>query len=89
MMTSPSEVGESPCCLPALVAGDVGSDCLERVAAHSPRDPAIYFGPGLRVRNSIRRRTDGWTDVELDDLWPLVSAAAASHLDGNDRRSDP
>lgn len=32
----------------------------------------LHWGPGVLVRNLVRRYSVGWTDQELDDCWPAV-----------------
>lgn len=66
----------SPRNLPELVWVDCGKIALDLIVAHTRWNPVVHYGAGIRVRNSIRMHATGWTDIELDELWAEVAAAA-------------
>ena len=76
----------SPRELPARLREWMGDGMLGELAAlggprsaHPEMDlDDMHFGLGVAVRNWLRRKTTGWSDLELDSRWAeLVERAVA------------
>lgn len=78
----------SPALLPELLRVYVDDKTLKEgvVLSESGTNEDIikaFFGPGLHIRNAIRSMTEGWSDIDVDDLWPVVAAEALFRKGGD------
>lgn len=69
----------SPINLPHLLAEMMGAESLADFAAlvHEHGPVRFHLSGGMMIRNFLRSKVRGWTDIELDDLWPCVLMSAA------------